>query len=137
VAFPPSPVSDVRSRLSHDTVVGLFGQRGTAPSARQIAVFLTGHLETEAQTARGLATNLTVSKPAITRAPDRLVEWNFASHKIGVLDRRNIRVRHIHKGAAFLQELSDIMSEAPLADSMPIADSMKASDPAFPCSEVA
>ena len=58
-------------------------------SARQLGVFLTCYLETEAQTVRGLAAKLGVSKPAITRALDRLSEFDLVRRKTDPLDRRD------------------------------------------------
>ena len=54
------------------TIVALVRRDGPDLSARQMGVFLTSYLDEEAQTVRGLAAKLNVSKPAITRALDRL-----------------------------------------------------------------
>jgi DNA-binding MarR family transcriptional regulator len=50
-------------------------------TARQLGEFLTCYLEDEAQTVRGLAAKLNVSKPAITRALDRLSEFDLGASK--------------------------------------------------------
>ena len=55
-----------------DTVVALVRRDGPDLSARQLGVFLTCYLQEGAHTVRGLAAELNVSKPAITRALDRL-----------------------------------------------------------------
>ena len=56
--------------------------------------------------------NLNVSKPAITRALDRLGELDLARRKVDPLDRRSVLVQRTMKGAAFLRDLRAIMSEA-------------------------
>jgi hypothetical protein len=45
------------------TIVSLVRRQGPDLSARQLGVFLTSYLEEEAQTVRGLAAKLNVSKP--------------------------------------------------------------------------
>src|SRR4051794_7388824 len=55
-------------------------------SARQLGVFLICYLESEAQTVRGLASRLGVIKPAITRALDRLEEFDLVRRKQDPLD---------------------------------------------------
>ncbi len=65
-----------------------------------------------AVTVRGLAAELNVSKPAITRALDRLGELDLARRKVDPLDRRSVLVQRTMKGAAFLRDLRSIMSEA-------------------------
>ncbi len=57
-----------------DTIVALVRQDGPDLSARQFGVFLTCYLEGDAQTVRGLAAALDVSKPVISRALDRLAD---------------------------------------------------------------
>ena len=81
-------------------------------SARQLGVFLTCYLQEGAHTVRGLASDLNVSKPAITRALDRLGELDLARRKVDPMDRRSILVQRTLKGAAYLRELRSIMSEA-------------------------
>jgi DNA-binding MarR family transcriptional regulator len=61
---------------------------------------------------RGLAAELNVSKPAITRALDRLGELDLARRKVDPLDRRSVLVQRTMKGAAFLRDLRSIMGEA-------------------------
>ena len=61
---------------------------------------------------RGLAQDLNVSKPAITRALDRLTELDFVRRKVDPADRRSVLVQRTVKGAAFLRETRSIMNEA-------------------------
>jgi DNA-binding MarR family transcriptional regulator len=68
---------------------------------------------------RGLAADLNISKPAITRALDRLGELDFARRKIDPQDRRSILVQRTTRGAAFLRDLRNIMLEASGNKKMP------------------
>jgi DNA-binding MarR family transcriptional regulator len=95
-----------------DTVVSMVRRDGPDLSARQLGVFLTCYLQEGAHTVRGLAADLNVSKPAITRALDRLGELDLARRKVDPMDRRSILVQRTLKGAAFLRELRSIMTEA-------------------------
>jgi DNA-binding MarR family transcriptional regulator len=95
-----------------DTIVALVRRDGADLSARQLGVFLTCYLRDGGHTVRGLAAELNVSKPAITRALDRLGELDLARRKVDPLDRRSVLVQRTMKGAAFLRDLRAIMSEA-------------------------
>src|SRR5271156_3249365 len=95
-----------------DTVVGLVRRDGVDLSSRQLGVFLTCYLRDGGHTVRGLAAELNVSKPAITRALDRLGELDLARRKVDPLDRRSVLVQRTPKGSAFLRDLRGIMTEA-------------------------
>src|SRR6195256_5636220 len=94
-----------------DTIVGLVRRDGVDLSSRQLGVFLTCYLRDGGHTVRGLAAELNVSKPAITRALDRLGELDLARRKVDPLDRRSILVQRTLKGTAFLRDLRGIMTE--------------------------
>ena len=98
--------------ILRDTVVALVRRDGPDLSARQLGVFLTCYLQDGAHTVRGLAAELNVSKPAITRALDRLGELDFVRRKVDPLDRRSVLVQRTLKGAAFLRDMRGIMAEA-------------------------
>jgi DNA-binding MarR family transcriptional regulator len=98
--------------ILRDTIVALVRRDGPDLSARQLGVFLTCYLQEGAHTVRGLAADLNVSKPAITRALDRLGELDLARRKVDPMDRRSVLVQRTLKGAAFLRDLRGIMSEA-------------------------
>ena len=112
VAAPPNPVSDAQVGLLRNTVVALVRRDGTDLSARQLGVLLTCYLNDGPHTVRGLAADLNVSKPAITRALDRLGELDLARRKVDPLDRRSVLVQRTPKGSAFLRDLRSIMTEA-------------------------
>lgn len=78
-------------------------------SARQMAVLLTIYLSPPPHTVRGLAATLNVSKPAITRALDRLSEYGLLKRKVDDADRRSVLVQRTVKGSVFLREFGDII----------------------------
>jgi DNA-binding MarR family transcriptional regulator len=94
------------------TIVALVHRDGPDLTARQLGVFLTCSLEGEPQTVRGLAANFNVSKPAITRALDRLTEFDLVRRKDDPLDRRSVLVQRTVAGNAFLRDLKKILADA-------------------------
>jgi DNA-binding MarR family transcriptional regulator len=110
-----SPSADHMVGILRETIVALVRRDGADLSARQLGVFLTCYLRDGGHTVRGLAAELHVSKPAITRALDRLGEIDLARRKVDPLDRRSILVQRTLKGAAFLRDLRSIMGEAAVA----------------------
>jgi DNA-binding MarR family transcriptional regulator len=107
-----TPNADQLVGTLRDTIVSLVRRDGPDLSARQLGVFLTCYLQDGAHTVRGLAAELNVSKPAITRALDRLGELDLARRKVDPMDRRSVLVQRTLKGAAFLRDLRGIMTEA-------------------------
>jgi DNA-binding MarR family transcriptional regulator len=110
MAVPSSP--DHLVGVFRDTIVALVRRDGADLSARQLGVFLTVYLNDGPHTVRGLAAGLNVSKPAITRALDRLGELDLARRKTDPTDRRSVLVQRTVKGAAFLREIRTVMVEA-------------------------
>jgi DNA-binding MarR family transcriptional regulator len=113
--MPVQSTPDQLIAILRDTVVSLVRRDGPDLSARQLAVFLTVYLGEGPHTVRGLAAGLNVSKPAITRALDRLGELDFARRKTDPQDRRSVRVQRTVKGSALLREMRTIMAEAAAA----------------------
>src|SRR5882724_2144877 len=107
-----SPSADQLVGILRETIVALVRRDGPDLSARQLGVFLTCYLQDGAHTVRGLAADLNVSKPAITRALDRLGELDLARRKVDPADRRSVLVQRTLKGTAFLRDLRGIMAEA-------------------------
>ena len=81
-------------------------------SARQMALLLTVYLTPPPHTVRGLAITLNVSKPAVTRALDRLSEYGLVRRKVDDADRRSVLIQRTVKGSVFLREFGDIIVEA-------------------------
>jgi DNA-binding MarR family transcriptional regulator len=95
-----------------ETMATLVRREGQDLTARQLAVVLTCYLSDGPHTVRGLSADLNVSKPAITRALDRLGELDFIRRKVDPLDRRSVLAQRTAKGAAFLRDLRAIMDGA-------------------------
>jgi len=104
--------SDQLIGVLRDTVVGLVRRDGVDLSSRQLGVLLTCYLRDGGHTVRGLAAELNVSKPAITRALDRLGELDLARRKVDPLDRRSVLVQRTPKGSAFLRDVHKIINES-------------------------
>ncbi len=84
-------------------------------SARQMALLLTVYLTPPPHTVRGLATALNVSKPAITRAIDRLSELGMVRRKPDENDRRSVLLQRTVKGSVFLREFGELVVSAALS----------------------
>ena len=63
-------------------------------------------------TVRGLAQALRISKPAVSRALDRLGELGYVRRQRDDLDRRNVLVQRTGPGAQFLTEFSTLVDVA-------------------------
>lgn len=113
--------SDELVEILRDTIVAMVRRDGPDLSARQLGVFLTTYLAEGPHTVRGLAASLNVSKPAITRALDRLGELDLTRRKTDPQDRRSVLVQRTMKGSALLRDLSGIMGEAAQAAHGPAA----------------
>ena len=98
--------------ILQNTITTMVRQDKPDLSARQLAVFLICYLNETVQTVRGLAAALRVSKPAITRALDRLEELNLLGRKTDHMDRRSVLVQRTEEGYEYLQNIQSIMSEA-------------------------
>ena len=98
--------------ILQNTITTMVRQDKPDLSARQLAVFLICYLNETVQTVRGLAAALRVSKPAITRALDRLEELNLLGRKTDPMDRRSVLVQRTEEGYEYLQNIQTIMSEA-------------------------
>ena len=78
-------------------------------SARQMAVLTSVYLLPAPHTVRGLATALNVSKPAISRALDRLAELGMVRRKADDHDRRSILVQRTVRGSVYLTEFAEMI----------------------------
>ena len=74
-----------------------------------MAVLLTVYLPPPPHTVRGLAAELNILKPAITRALDRLGEFGLFRRKPDETDRRSIEVQRLVKGSVYLSEFSEMI----------------------------
>lgn len=90
------------------------GVRREAPdlTTRQMALLLEVYLTPAPHTVRGLAEELKISKPAVTRALDRLAGLEMIRRKSDDTDRRSILVQRTVKGSVFLREYGDLITAA-------------------------
>jgi DNA-binding MarR family transcriptional regulator len=95
-----------------ETIVGTVRRDGPDLSARQFGIFLVTYLEDGPHTVRELAARLEVSKPAITRSLDRLVELGLSRRAPDPRDRRSVLVQRTRKGSDFLNFLRKVLTEA-------------------------
>jgi DNA-binding MarR family transcriptional regulator len=79
-------------------------------SARQLALLLTVYMVGPPHTVRGLAQTLNVSKPAITRAVNRLIELQLVRRKTDEADRRSVLIQRTVRGSVFLRELGELIA---------------------------
>lgn len=81
-------------------------------SARQMAVLLNVYMTEAPHTVRGLAEELRISKPAVTRALDRLGKLGFIRRKADEFDRRNVLIQRTVTGSIFLRNYGEIFAAA-------------------------
>jgi len=81
-------------------------------SARQMSLLLTVYLTPPPHTVRGLANLLKVSKPAITRAVNRLTGMDMVRRKPDPDDKRSVLIQRTVRGFVFLREFGDLIVTA-------------------------
>lgn len=88
--------------------------RGESPdlSARQMALMLSVYLGDGPHTVRGLAQALHISKPAVSRALDRLGELGYVRRERDDMDRRNVLVQRTVTGSEFLTAFAGLIEIA-------------------------
>lgn len=88
--------------------------RGDSPdlSARQMALLLNVYLGDGPHTVRGMAQSLKISKPAVSRALDRLGELGYVRRQRDDLDRRNVLVQRTEEGGKFLADFASMIDAA-------------------------
>ncbi|GAB4136199.1 MAG: MarR family winged helix-turn-helix transcriptional regulator [Rhodothalassiaceae bacterium] len=88
--------------------------RSAAPdlSMRQTALLLSVYLTPPPHTVRGLAAELGVAKPVVTRALDTLGAMGYVRRRRDEADRRSVLVQRTVKGAVFLSEFRELIAAA-------------------------
>ena len=94
------------------TVCESVRRAGPDLSARQMAVLLTIYRTESPHTVRALAKELHVSKPAVTRALDRLEKLELIRRKTDEQDRRSVLLQRTVKGSVFLSEFGELVAES-------------------------
>jgi DNA-binding MarR family transcriptional regulator len=103
---------DALTQVLRKTILALVRRADVDLTSRQFGVLLTVYLTAGPHTVRGLAADLNVSKPAITRALDRLGEVGLIRRKVDPKDRRSVLVQQTQEGSAFLTALRHVMAAA-------------------------
>ena len=98
--------------------------RADAPdlSARQMTLLLTVYLTPQPHTVRGLAKLMNVSKPAITRAVNRLVELQLVRRNTDENDRRSVLIERTVSGSVFLREFGELIVGAAQGEMKGVAE---------------
>jgi DNA-binding MarR family transcriptional regulator len=104
----PTQALDLWRTVLVDTV------RSAGPdlSARQLAIVLTVYMTPPPHTVRGLSALLKISKPAVTRALDRLGMLGLARRRRDTADRRSVLVQRTVKGSVFLTDFAETVASA-------------------------
>lgn len=96
-------------QLWRTTLMASVRNDGPDLSARQMAILLTIYGEAPPHTVRGLAAQLNISKPAVTRALDTMGRLDFTRRKRDESDKRNVLVQRTIKGSVFLSDFADLI----------------------------
>jgi len=80
-------------------------------TARQFALLFHVYLGPPPHTVRGLAARLKISKPAVTRALDRLSALGFVKRMRDKGDRRSVIISRTVAGAVFLRDFADMAAD--------------------------
>jgi DNA-binding MarR family transcriptional regulator len=94
-------------RLWHDVVLDLVRDGEQDLTQRQMTVLLTVYLEPPPHTVRGLAAQLGVTKPVVTRALDTMGRMGLVTRRRDAADRRNVLVHRTLAGSLAVERLGD------------------------------
>lgn len=78
-------------------------------TVRQAAILLTIYLDPPPHTVRGLAAQLNVTKPVITRALDTMGALKLVSRHRDPADQRNVLIRRTVDGALYVERFGDVI----------------------------
>jgi DNA-binding MarR family transcriptional regulator len=109
-------ISDLSSQqvleIWRDALVEGVRRDGPDLTARQLAMMLTIYLKDGPHTVRGLAAELNIGKPAVTRAMDALSKFSFVRRVPDPDDKRSVLIERTVKGSVYLIEYADRVVEA-------------------------
>ena len=100
--------------LWRQVMVTALRQGGPDMTQRQFALLLHVYLTPPPHTVRGLAGDLMISKPAVTRAIDRLADIGFLKRRVDVTDKRSVLIQRTVQGSVFLREFGDMVARVAL-----------------------
>lgn len=81
---------------------------------RQMALLMVVYQKPGPHTVRGLARDLAVSKPVVTRALNRLGALGYLARQRDEHDRRNVFVAKTQAGAQFLDDFGQLVTGQPI-----------------------
>lgn len=79
-------------------------------STRQMVILLDVYLSDTAFTVKSLSLGLNISKPAVTRALNKLGQIGLIKRKIDTKDKRIVFIQRTVKGSVFLTEFGEVIS---------------------------
>ena len=99
--------------LWRQTIVEIVRQSGndTDLSSRQTAILLNVYLTEPPHTVRALAADLNISKPAVSRAIDKLSVLGLIKRQTDEKDRRSVNLYRTIEGAQYVMRFGDIIAE--------------------------
>ena len=80
-------------------------------STRQTAVLLSVYLTPEPHTVRALSAELNISKPAVSRAIDKLSVLGLIRRQTDENDRRSVNLFRTVEGARYVSMLGDVIAQ--------------------------
>lgn len=95
------------------TLVGYVRSGDPDLTNRQMAILLLVGRTQGPHTVRGLASRLTVSKPVVTRALNKLATLGFLRRQPDEADRRNIFIKLTDSGGRFLERFQRMIERDP------------------------
>ena len=95
--------------LWHRVTLEQVRREGPDLSLRQLSILLQVYLVPPPHTVRGLAAELRVTKPVITRALDTMGELGLVERVRDEQDRRNVVVKRTVAGSLYLEQLADMI----------------------------
>ena len=113
--------SDPDADVLQQMVVALVQRGGPELTARHMGVFITCYLMDDVRTLRDLCWKLNASKPAITRALNRLSELDLVHRTADPLDRRSSLIRRTIAGERLLLCIKHILADTAKAAREPVA----------------
>lgn len=94
------------------TLVGYVRSGDPDLTNRQMAILLLVGQTKGPHTVRGLASRLTVSKPVVTRALNKLASLGFLRRQRDEADKRNVFVSLTERGGSFLERFQSLIERS-------------------------
>jgi DNA-binding MarR family transcriptional regulator len=101
----PGKVDDPFLLLVRDNIEGRVQREGPDLTVRQLAVLMVCAIDEGPHTVRGVAARLRMSRPAVTRAVDRLTTLGLMQRLDDPRDRRSVLLRPSRRGTLFVGQM--------------------------------